>query len=48
MDGQAIYGAPFGSLATLFIALGQERYQQAPQRNTDPEVPPPPPEERYV
>ena len=38
----------WGSLATLFIALGQERYQQVPQRNPDPEVLPPPPEERYV
>ena len=43
-----LWSALWGSLATLFIALGQERYQQAPQRNPDPEVPAPPPEERYV
>ena len=43
-----LWSALWVSLATLFIALGQERCQQAPQYNPDPEVPPPPQEEIYV
>ena len=43
-----LLSALWGSLATLFISLGQERYQQAQPANLDEEMHPVHTEERYV